>query len=114
MGQLRHRVDTIGLAHSQYRVLPITTVSARRLEKLFWFGSHKTSQTGQQKSRVLARNANSRGPIKYRIKNTRFLSKHDVNVKRYWDNIVPITACLLGNGLPKLINVIFAGIMDAE
>ena len=51
---------------------------------------------GRTKFHVLARCANYRGPIKYRI-NTRFLSKRDLNVKHYWDNIVPITVCLLGN-----------------
>ena len=50
---------------------------------------------GPTKSRVLAGCANSLEPIKY-LTNTGFLSKHDVNVKRYWDNIVPITASLLG------------------
>ena len=70
--------------------------------KLFRFGPHMTSWTGQQNLMLarcanLTRCANSLGPNKYRI-NTCFLSKHDVNVKRYWDNIVPIMTCLLGYG----------------
>ena len=48
------------------------------------------------KFRILARCANSFGPMKYPI-NTRFLSMHGVNLNRYWGNIVRITACLLGN-----------------
>ena len=55
---------------------------------------------GPTKSSVLDRSSNSLGPIKYRM-NTTFLSKHDVNVKRYWDNIV-----LISN------NGVFAGNFD--
>ena len=70
------------------------TVSARHLETILVWASQDVVN-GPTKSRVLARGANSLGPIKYCI-NTRFLSKHDSNVKRHWDYIVPITACLLG------------------
>ena len=81
--QLRHRVETIGLAHSLYHVLtPMTGQDIR---------------SGPTKSQMLTNCANSLVPIKYRIK-TRFLSIHDVNLKSYWGNIVPMTACLLDLG----------------
>ena len=96
LGQLRHRVERIVLAHSQYHVLPQWPSLLDTL-KLFWFGSHKTSWTGQQNPVYWpAVQIPLIVPIKYCI-NTRFLSfKTHVNVKRYKVNIAPITACLLG------------------
>ena len=82
LGQLLHRVETIVLTHSQHHVLPPMTVSARGLETILVLASQDVVN-GPTKFRVLAHCANSLGPIKYRI-NIRFLSKHDVNVKRYW------------------------------
>ena len=70
------------------------TVFARRLGTILVWASQEVVN-GPTKCRVLARGANSPGLIKYCI-NTRFRSKHDVNVNHYCDNIVPITACLLG------------------
>ena len=55
---------------------------------------------GPTKSRVLARCTNSLGTIKNRI-NTRFLS-NDLTVKRYWDNMVPIKACLLSHHIHQI------------
>ena len=94
VGQLRHWVETIVLAHSQRHVLPPMTVSARRFEIILLWASQDVVK-GPTKSSLLARCANSLGPIKYLL-NRRFLYKHDVNVKRYWLNIIPTTACLLG------------------
>ena len=81
-------------AHSQCHVLPPMTVSARRLETVLVWASQDVVN-GPTISLVLARCANSLGPIKYRI-NTRFLSIHDIKLKRYWDNIVRTPLCLLG------------------
>ena len=81
---------SITLSTIWYHALPPLTVSARRSETvLVW--AWQDVVNGQTKFRVLARCENSIGPIKYRI-NTRFLSKYDVNVNRYWDNIVPLTS----------------------
>ena len=70
MGQLRHRVETIWLAHSLYRILPPMTASARQFETILVWAS-QAIVNGPTKSRVLARCANSLGHIKYRI-NTHF------------------------------------------
>ena len=94
MGQLRQRVETTGLAHSQYHVLPPMAAFGRGFGTILVWASQDVVN-GSIKSRVLTHCANSLGPIKYRL-NIWFLSKHDVNVKRCSDNIVPITACLLG------------------
>ena len=79
----------IWLDHSQYNVLPPMTVSARRFETIA--GPHKTSWTGQQ------------NPVYWSSVHIPFdLFKHDVNLKRYWDDIVPITAYLLRSNItPK-------------
>ena len=73
------------------------TVFARRSETILVWASQDIVK-GPVKFRTLGRCANSIGPIKYRI-DIRFLSIHDVNLKRYCGNFVPITACLLGIGL---------------
>ena len=54
LGQLRHRVETIGLAHSQYRVLPPMTVSVQRLETILVWALQNVVN-GPTKSRTLAR-----------------------------------------------------------
>ena len=93
LDNLRHRVEPIGLAHSQCHVLLSMTVIARRWEPILVWASQEAAK-GQTKSRTLARWANSLGPIKCRI-NTRFLSIYNLNLKHYWFNTVPITSCLL-------------------
>ena len=70
------------------------TVFARRLETIQVWASQNVN--GPAKFRTLARCANSHGPIKYCI-NRRFLLIYDENLNRYWGNIVPIPACLLGH-----------------
>ena len=52
LGQLRHRVERIGLAHSQYQVLPPMTVFARHLETILVM-AWQDVVNGPTKSRVL-------------------------------------------------------------
>ena len=101
LGQLRHRVETIGLAHSQYHVLPPMAVFARGFGTILVWAPQDVVN-GPIKSRTLARCANSLGTIKYR-RNKCFLSIHDVYMKRYWGNIVPITACWIELGMKRYV-----------
>ena len=94
LGQLRHRIESIRLCNSQYRVLPPMTVFAQRCEIILVWASQNVVK-GPTKSWTLTSCADSLGPVKYRI-NTRFLSIYVVNLKSYLGNIVLITACLLG------------------
>ena len=82
------------LAHSQYHVLPPMTVFARRFETILGWASQDVVN-GPTKSRVLARCVNSLALLNI-VLNKRLLSKHDINVKRYWDNIVPIKVVFAG------------------
>ena len=123
LGQFRHRVETIGLANSQYHVRIEQTLEMRRwgrgggrdiaicgsltahfnLETFLVWASQDVVN-GLTKYRTLVRCANSFGSIKYRI-NTRFLPIHR-KFNTLLGNIVPITACLLGSNI-SFINIMY-------
>ena len=96
LGPLQHRVETIGLAHSQYHLLPPMTVFPRRFETILVLGLTRRREWANK-----IPCAGFLGPIKYHI-NTRFLCKHNVNVKHYWLGQYCINNGVL-TGLPKQI-----------